>query len=287
MSTDPDQAAIADNRENWNDRADVHAASTTYDVAGLLAHPMSISQVVRNDLEVLWKHLPDTGIRGRSLLHLQCHIGTDTLSWARLGAAEVHGLDLSPTALHHARRIATADGRSITWVEGDVRVASTLIHRCFEVIVTSVGTIVWLPELTEWAHSIYDLLEPGGLFLIRDDHPLVAALDEDRPWRIANNYLAGGGVRTYHDDSTYTDDSAGRIRHVTNHQWHHDIAEVITALVNANLTIRAVSELPYIDWPALPGLQPCAQGWQSPPHAPRIPLTYAILARKEPTIPSA
>ncbi len=110
--------AIAANRANWDDRADVHARSQMYDVDAFLADPTDISQVVRNDLSVLAPHLPATGVDGRSLLHLQCHIGTDTVSWARLGAVDVHGLDFSPNSLRHAARIAAAAGRGITRVEG-------------------------------------------------------------------------------------------------------------------------------------------------------------------------
>ncbi len=195
--------AIAANRANWDDRAEVHVRSQMYDVDAFLADPTDISQVVRNDLSVLAPHLPDSGIAGRSLLHLQCHIGTDTVSWARLGAVDVHGLDLSPNSLRHAARIATADGRDITWVEGDARYAAAAIHRRFDVIVTSAGTIVWLPDLTDWARSIHDLLEPGGVFLIRDDHPILGAMDFE-PWTISDDYFSGGGVRTYEDSGSYT-----------------------------------------------------------------------------------
>lgn len=185
--------AIAANKANWDDRADVHVRSDMYSVERFLADPTVISTVVQNDLSVLTPHLPVSGIQGRSLLHLQCHIGTDTLSWARLGAIDVHGLDLSPKSLHHAARIAEANSHEITWVEGDARFAASLINRRFETIVTSTGTIVWLPELANWAQSIHDLLEPGGVFMIRDDHPILGALAFE-PWNITDDYLSGGGV---------------------------------------------------------------------------------------------
>ncbi|MFD6221808.1 class I SAM-dependent methyltransferase [Nocardia asteroides] len=271
--------AIAANRANWDDRADVHARSRMYDVEAFLADPAEISTVVRNDLAVLAPHLPDAGVAGRSLLHLQCHIGTDTVSWARLGAVDVHGLDLSPNSLRHAARIAAADGRAITWVEGDARFASSVLDRRFATIVTSAGTIVWLPELTAWARSIHDLLEPGGVFLVRDDHPILGALDHE-PWQITDDYLAGGGVRTYTDSGTYTEDSAGLIAHTTNHEWRHDLGEIVGALLAAGLVIEALRELPSMDWPAFPDLVPCAEGWTLPAGKPRIPLNFAVVARR-------
>lgn len=249
-----------------------------YDVAGLLADPTKISTVARNDLSVLAPHLPESGVRGLSLLHLQCHIGTDTVSWARLGATDVHGIDFSPNSLRHAVQIAKADNRDITWVQGDVRRASALIDRRFDVIVTSAGTIVWLPDLTAWAQSIYDLLAPGAVFMIRDDHPILGALSFET-WQITDDYLSGGGVRTYDDADTYTDDG-GQVEHVTSHEWRHGLSEVIGSLLGAGLTIEAFAELPYMDWPAFAELTPCAEGWTLPQESHRIPLNFAVVARR-------
>lgn len=275
--------AITANRANWDDRADVHARSEMYDVERFLADKEDISTVVQNDLSILIPHLPEPGgVQDRSLLHLQCHIGTDTISWARLGASDVHGLDLSPNCLHHAARIAEADNRTITWVEGDARFASRLIDRRFDTIVTSAGTIVWLPELTTWAQSIHDLLEPGGVFLIRDDHPILGAMAFE-PWNITDDYLGGGGVRTYEDSSTYTHGSTGQVTHTTNYEWRHDLGEIIGSLLSAGLQIESVTELPYMDWPAFPDLISCARGWTLPDQLPKIPLNFAIVARRAPS----
>ncbi|MEU4312890.1 class I SAM-dependent methyltransferase [Nocardia sp. NPDC024068] len=273
-------AAIAANRANWDERADVHRRSEMYDVDAFLADPAAVSSVVRNDLSVLAGHLPATGVQGRSLLHLQCHIGTDTLSWARLGAADVHGLDLSPNSLRHAERLARADGRDITWVEGDARYAATLVDRQFDLVVTSAGTIVWLPGLADWARSIHDLLAPGGLFMIRDDHPILGAMDHE-PWEITDDYLGGGGSRTYVDSGSYTENSAGQITQATVHEWRHDLDEIIGSLLRAGLRIEAVRELPYMDWRAFPGLVECPEGWTLPAMAPRIPLNFAVVARRD------
>ncbi|NKY53254.1 class I SAM-dependent methyltransferase [Nocardia vermiculata] len=271
--------ALARNQENWDERADIHARSQMYDVEGFLADRSLISSVVRNDLSVLQPHLPSSGVSGRSLLHLQCHIGTDTVSWARLGAVRVTGLDLSPNSLRHAQRIAERDGQAVTWVQGDARVASSLIDEQFDTIVTSAGTIVWLPELSGWAQSIHDLLTPGGVFMIRDDHPILGAM-EFEPWTISDDYLSGGGTRTYDDDGTYTENTDVAIRQTTNYEWRHDLGEVLTALLEAGLRIEAVHELPYMDWPAFPALVPEPRGWTLPADLPRIPLNFAIVARR-------
>ncbi|WP_243789588.1 bifunctional 2-polyprenyl-6-hydroxyphenol methylase/3-demethylubiquinol 3-O-methyltransferase UbiG [Saccharopolyspora gloriosae] len=271
--------AVAANRANWDDRADVYVRSQMYDVDGFLSDPTAISSVVLNDLSVLAPHLPETGVEDRSLLHLQCHIGQDTLSWARLGAVDVHGLDFSPNSLRHAARLAQADGHDVTWVEGDARFASEFVDRRFDVVVTSAGTIVWLPELTAWARSIHDLLEPGGVFVIRDDHPILGAMAFE-PWEITDDYLGGGGAGTYDDGETYAGEADGQITNVTVHEWRHALSDVIGALLQAGLRIEAVSELPYMDWPAFPALVACPQGWTLPEGAPRIPLNFAVAARR-------
>lgn len=271
--------AIAENRANWDQRADVHARSEMYDVDGLLADSSYISEVVRNDLAVLSPHVKGGAVSGKSLLHLQCHIGTDTVCWARLGAADVHGLDLSSNSLAHARRIAEADGAEITWVEGDARAASEVIDRRFEVIVTSAGTIVWLPELRSWARSIHDLLEPDGVFMIRDDHPILGAMDFE-PWQVTGDYLSGAGANTYESASTYSDGPTGTITRTVNHEWRHDLAEVTGALLEAGLVVEALGEHPFMDWPAFPGLVSCPEGWRLPEGAPRVPLNFSVVARR-------
>lgn len=274
------EAAINANRANWDDRADVHAASPFYDVDRFVSDPGATSEVVDNDLAVLAPHLDDGSITGKSLLHLQCHIGLDTVCWWRRGARDVHGLDFSPNSLAHARGIAERAGADVTYVESDARTASDAINHTFDVVVSSAGTIVWLPELTEWARSIYDLLQPGGVFMIRDDHPILGAFGYE-PWEVTGDYLSAGGTGVYEDSASYTgDDPDGHITHTINHEWRHDLAEVTGALIDAGLIIEALGEHSVIDWPAFDTLVPVKTGWTLPAGAPRIPLTFSIVARR-------
>lgn len=281
VTADDVDRALADNRANWDDRADVHVASDFYDVGGLVSDPEGITPVVRRDLAVLAPHLPGGSVRGLTLLHLQCHIGTDTLSWARLGAVDVHGLDFSEHSLDHARAIAAAAGQDITYVRGDARHANEVIERTFDTVVTSVGTICWLPDLASWARSIHDLLEPGGVFMVRDDHPLVAAMEPEL-YRVAEDYLSGGGETVYDESGTYTDvrGAAPAITHTTNHAWQHDLSEVAGALLGAGLTLEALGEHPAMDWTPFPGMVEGPDGWTTPPGGPRVPLTFSMVARR-------
>ena len=270
---------IAENRTSWNARADAHVRSAFYGVEELIASPSMITDVAKRDLSVLEPHLPASGMSGLSVLHLQCHIGTDTLSFKRLGAREVWGLDFSPTSLEHAREIARRAGETITYVEGDARFASDVINRSFDVIVTSTGTITWLPELENWSRSIARLLAPGGLFMLRDDHPLLDALGYEG-LLVRENYFGGCGSIDYEENGSYAEDPACESLHTVNHNWRHDFGEIVGCLLNAGLSIEAFDELPFAEWRALPFLEKTEQGWTMPEDMPDIPLNFSIVARK-------
>ncbi|KFI82503.1 class I SAM-dependent methyltransferase [Bifidobacterium psychraerophilum] len=274
---------INDNRDNWNDRAAVHAQGGYGDIDGFIADPDAITDVTRRDMAVLAPHLPNHSLQGRKLLHLQCHIGTDTLSWARLGAQEVWGLDFSPASLSYARDIARRAGKDIHFVESDARYAARAMpwqRGGFDVVVTSVGTITWLPDLKDWAQSIADLLAPGGVFMIRDTHPLLFALD-NAGLNIIQDYFSGTEV-SYESDSSYTEGSEGTIAHSHNHNWAHDFEDVTGNLLNAGLEIAAIGEHDVTDWRALPMLEFSEddEGWHMPKGMPNIPLNFSIVARK-------
>ncbi|BDR53054.1 SAM-dependent methyltransferase [Bombiscardovia nodaiensis] len=275
------QADIDDNRANWDDRAQVHAQGGYGDVQALARNHSYVSGVVRRDFEVLKPHLDEHGVEGKSLLHLQCHIGLDTLSWYHLGARNVCGLDFSPKSLEYARALAQEAQAPIKFVEADARFADqALPGEHFDLVVTSVGTITWLPSLDEWAHSIAHLLEPGGLFMIRDSHPLLFAVDPDS-FALTGDYFSGA-EDTYESDQSYTPGSAGKVKHTTNHNWSHDFAEITRVLIGAGLTLEALGEYEVNDWQPFPQMvyDTKDEGWRMPAGAPQIPQTFSIVARK-------
>ena len=269
---------VAENRANWDDRAAVHAASPFYEVERLVADRSYVSPVARRDFEVLRPHLGPGGLAGRSVLHLQCHIGTDTLCWERLGAAEVWGLDFSPASLERAREITARTGAQVTYVEGDARRAADAIDRQFDVVVTGTGALQWLPELAGWASSAARLLTPGGLLVVRDDHPLLGALLYES-LEVHADYLSGF-CDDYEDDGSYVPGSAGTIEHTSAHNWNHDFQEILGSLLAAGLAIEDFRESPFAEWQSLPCLVETADGWTMPAGAPRIPLTFAVVARR-------
>lgn len=141
-----------------------HAASPDYNVQKFRDNPNFISDVVKFDIP----RLPD--LKGKNVVHLQCHIGTDTLSLARLGAASVTGLDFSAPALEEARRIAStsAGGEKLVFVQSDLYNAPNVLdHHSFDVVFTGIGALCWLHSIKDWAQVVCALLKPGGRLFIR------------------------------------------------------------------------------------------------------------------------
>src|SRR6188508_2757099 len=163
------------NRANWDDRAAAHAASGDYNVATFASDPGYLSDVVRFDRPLLGDI---TGLRG---VHLQCHIGTDTISLARLGA-DMTGLDFSPASLAEARRIAGLAGADVRFVEAEVYdAAGALGPERFDLVYTGIGALCWLPDIARWARVVAGLLRPGGRLFIREGHPMLGTLSDPRP----------------------------------------------------------------------------------------------------------
>ncbi len=252
------------NRANWDSRAPVHARN--YGNERLLADPTALSDVVRFDLPLLGR------LDGLDVVHLQCHIGTDTLSLARLGAASVTGVDLSSASLIEARRLAEAAGVPIRYVESDVYSAPEVIDEQFDVVYTGIGAICWLPSIQRWAQTVAALLRPGGRLFIRDGHPvlnslLLVELGPDPQDRDQQPQVTGAGGSTvalelpyfeqaawveWNDESTYAgDDPVGSPRSV---EWNHGLAEIVTAVLDAGLQLTSLTEHDSVPWEPFPGL---------------------------------
>ena len=270
---------LAANRANWDERVPSHLQA--YGVDAFVADPERLSSVVRDDLALMASHLPNGSPAGLSLLHLQCHIGLDTLTWARLGA-HVTGLDFSPASTAAARDIARRAGLSATFVDGDVDHAAETCTGPFDVIYTGIGALAWLPDLGAWARAIAQLLRPGGLFYVRDGHPMLSALDAERTdgeLIVGRPYFATAEPERFDDGTTYADDAV-RLTHATTYEWTHPLSEIVGSLLGAGLTLTSLGEHRTIPWRALPGMTRTADGFVLTTGADRVPLTFALTATK-------
>ena len=237
------------NRANWDDRAPAHAASADYDVRRFVDDPAHLSHVVRFDLPLLGD------VTGRTGVHLQCHIGTDTVSLARLGAT-MTGVDFSPRSLEQARRLAEQSGTPVEFVQSEVYGAvEALSGRTFDLVYTGVGALCWLPSMSRWAQTVAGLLKPGGRLFIREGHPVLWSLEQDRTddlLVLEFPYFEQPEPQIWDEGGTYVETDAEFTHNVT-HEWNHGIGEIVTALLDHGMTITGLVEHRTVPWEGLPG----------------------------------
>ena len=269
---------LAVNRTNWDERAPAHAASPGYAVAQFIEDPAFLSDVVRFDLPRLGDI---AGLRG---VHLQCHIGTDTVSLARLGA-RMTGLDLSPAALVEARRLAEQAGADVDFVETDTYSAVGVLGReQFDLVFTGIGAICWLPDIARWAQVVADLLRPGGRLFIREGHPVLWALDDARPdslLALKYPYFEHEQALVFDEPGTYVDTEV-EFAHTVSHSWNHGLGEIVTALLASGLRLTMFEEHDSVPWEALPGQMETLDGgeYRVADQPERLPHSYTLQAVK-------
>ncbi len=269
------------NRAGWDERAPAHAASPDYSVDRFVADPAFISHVVRFDLPRLGDI---TGLRG---LHLQCHIGTDTVSLSRLGA-RMTGLDFSAAALAEARRLAARTGSEVDFVEAEVYEAvGVLGPGTFDLVFTGIGALCWLPDIRRWARVVADLLRPNGRLFLREGHPMLWALDDGRADHllvVAYPYFERQDPTVFDTGGTYVETDVIFEQNLT-HEWNHGLGEIVTALLDAGMDLTKLVEHDSVPWEALPGQMERTGGvaegeWRLIDRPWRLPHTYTLQAVK-------
>ena len=268
------------NRESWDERAPAHAASADYGVDRFVEDPKFLSDIVRFDLP----RLGDIGgVRG---VHLQCHIGTDTLSLARLGA-RMTGLDFSQASLERARLLSDRAGPHVDFVEAEVYEAVAVLGpEAFDLVFTGIGALCWLPSIARWANVVSDLLVPGGRLFLREGHPMLWTLDEERvdgELTVDYPYFEREEAIVADYPGTYVETSATFTHNVT-HQWNHGLGEIVTALQDSGMDITMFVEHDSVPWEALPGQMTKTEfgEWRLTDRPWRLPHTYTLQAIKRP-----
>ena len=266
------------NRASWDERAAAHAASPDYAVDRLIGDPGFISDVIRFDLPRLGEI---AGLRG---VHLQCHIGTDTISLARLGA-RMTGLDFSPASLAEARRLAERCGTDVDFVEGELHDAPAVLGRGeFDLVFTGIGALCWLPEARSWAEVVAGLLRPGGRLFIREGHPMLWSLDArrtDRLLAVEEAYFERTDPLVDDDPGTYVKTSA-TFDETTTHTWNHGLGEVVSAVLGAGMEITMLVEHDSVPWEALADQMERDEAgeWRLADRPWRLPQSYTLQAVK-------
>lgn len=274
--------ARATNWRNWEERVAVHADSDAYGLHRYVDDPGHLSDVVAIDRDVLGP------LDGLDVVHLQCHIGTDTVSLGRLGAATVTGYDFSPSALAVARDLAIRCGVSAEFVEGELYDAvERLGSQRFDLVYTGVGALCWLPDIAGWARVVAGLLRPGGRLFLREGHPVLWSLDHERSddeLVVRFPYFETAEPVALDEPGTYTDGDATAIVHTATAEWNHGLGEIVTALLDAGLRLTRLVEHRELAWNGLPELlHDRGDGWfvaTDPKVGERLPLMYTLEARR-------
>ncbi len=264
------KSAFDINRKTWNKKVAIHAASDFYDVKSFKAGKSSLK---RYELEALGT------VSGKSLLHLQCHFGQDTLSWSRMGA-KCTGVDISEEAIKLARSLNDDLKLDAQFVCCNVLDVSQHISETFDIIFTSYGVIGWLPDLRPWAQMISERLKPGGVFYIVEFHPIVWMFDYlETPPKLKYGYQQKEPIYEEYK-GTYADENASMIS--KEYGWNHGLGEVITSLTEAGLQIEFLREHTTSPYNIFPDLTKNNEGLFELPST-HYPLLFEVKAiKKEP-----
>ncbi len=260
------------NRKRWDELVAIHAASQEYDLEGFTAGKNSLHSI---ELEALGD------VSGKSLLHLQCHFGLDTLSWARLGA-KVTGVDFSEPAIDLAREVAKKIGVDAEFICCNVYDLPEHLDAEYDIVFTSYGALCWLPDMGEWARIVSRYLKPGGTFFMAEFHPFMWVFDYENPseFKIKYGYWQGEEPDYEESDGSYADPDA-KLENRGTYNWVHPVSEVVNALIGAGLTVTEMGEYPFsVDGTQMGFMERRDDGYHDIPGY-GLPLMYSVKATKD------
>jgi SAM-dependent methyltransferase len=234
------------NRRHWDELVGIHVPSEFYDVASFKAGKSPLLAVEREEVG---------DVHGKTLLHLQCHFGMDTLSWAREGAI-VTGIDFSPKAIETARSLADEVGVEARFIESNLYDLPAVLKEQFDVVFTSYGALCWLPDIARWAQIAASYVKPGGFFYVIDGHPAANMLDwEAAPaeLKVRQSYFSSGKPAMWEEDGDYADPDA-KFENKRTYDFTYSLADVVSSLIDAGLRIEFLHEFPFCAWQAVNGM---------------------------------
>ena len=256
------------NRNLWNAKVDSHLKSDFYFVKEFLQGRTSL-----NSIEL--KLLGD--IKGKKILHLQCHFGQDSISLSRLGA-KVTGIDLSDKAIEAAKNLAKQCGTDTEFIISDVYDLPNVLDQEFDIVYTTYGTIGWLPDLEKWAEVISHFLKPGGQLIFVEFHPAVWMYDNDFASVKYSYFNEETIIET--NEGTYADKTADLAN--VEVSWNHSLSEVLTSLLTKNLVLQKFQEYNWSPYPCFQHIEEIEKGkYQIPQFGNKIPLVYSIIAQQK------
>jgi SAM-dependent methyltransferase len=259
------------NRKLWDRWTVLHEKSEMYDIANFKADGSRLGRIEREELG---------DVEGKSLLHLQCHFGLDTLSWAGLGAA-VTGVDFSEQSITLARSLSLRLGMPATFVQSNIYDLPQNLTGQFDIVFTSHGVLWWLPDIPAWASVVSHFLKPGGTFLVVDSHPFASVFDNDHPTDLVvkHPYFPTAEPLRFEVEGSYASADPGYKG--VEYGWTHSMSEYVTSLVEAGLQIESLREFPFQSWKMFPFMEEGQDGlWRLPSGMGEIPLMFSLRAGK-------
>jgi SAM-dependent methyltransferase len=250
---------LTTNRNAWNARTLQHVGSSFYDVPGFLAGNSSLRSIELDEMG---------DVAGKSLLHLQCHFGLDTLCWARLGA-QATGIDLADEAVAAARDLAQQTKLDVQFECCDVYAVPDILQTRFDRVFTSYGAINWLPDLQRWAQVIRSMLAPGGVFYMAEFHPHYFASQGEKYFSHREPDVVLGG--------TYTDTSD--VIETELCEWSHPVSEILNSLLAVGLQLEYFNEYPYSPYNCFAGLEERDPGCYYPVTELDVPMIFSLRMR--------
>lgn len=242
-------------RRNWNERTPIHAASEFYDVAGFKSGRITLTDIEVDEMG---------SVVGKSLLHLQCHFGMDTMSWARLGA-NVTGVDISDAAIDLARELNTELGLDARFVRANLYDLPAILHETFDIVYTALGALCWLPDLEAWARVAAKHLNSGGMLYIFDGHPTshifesIQSADGNHKLKPIHPYFANpDGIHYTGGGCTYT---GSETLETPSYEWQHSMSDIVNAILGAGLKIERLNEFAVSGYKAFPQMSRHDDGW--------------------------
>ncbi|MCI4340142.1 MAG: class I SAM-dependent methyltransferase [Thermoplasmata archaeon] len=267
-----DRRRMATNRLKWDESVALHLRSEDYDVPSFLRGRSTLRSIEIDEIGP---------VRRRSLLHLQCHFGMDTLSWARRGA-RVTGVDFSPAAVLAAQGLAAETGLRARFIESNVYDLSRKVPEKFDIVYTAKGALCWLPDIPRWGRVVAKALRPGGRFYLLEDHPFADVFPNEDTTRTLVpriDYFRDQPQR-WEYGGTYAARTA-RMHHRVSFDWNHPVSEILGALLDAGLRIEFVHEFPFTFWKRFPFMHKDRRGWwRLRARDGLLPLMWSVRARR-------
>lgn len=258
------------NRANWDDRVEIHAEYNQdfYDIDGFLNGRSTLKEIETGEIG---------DVQGKSLIHLMCHFGLDTLSWARRGA-RVTGVDFSQKAVSFAEDLAQKAGIDARFICADVHSAPEKAGRTFDIVFASYGVLCWLPDMDRYMEVVSRLLNPGGLFLLVDGHPFFEVFEYENDLQIRYPYFHAAEPEACDLETSYVNKDR-KLKHGKAFEWTHDVADIVNAVLNNGMELLSLKEYPFSFYQKHPNMVRDHEGrWVL--EGVTIPMTFSVKARK-------